>query len=223
MKKLTVLTPDDGAPPIFMPMVKEMMVDSGFELLNYFEYDMAAPDFTPYVTQALATKPDAMFFINGWPIFMGNMLKIARQNGFTGPIFGSHEDPYDIAEIAGPEASTDFYTHNIQMDSPKMTPLIQEILALGQDMFGKQSPTYVWGFNSCYCLVQAIEHAQSLDPKVVAEAWENMPSIDTVYGPGVMGGLKSYGIKHNVSYATPFSMLKDCKVEFIDFLPVELP
>ncbi len=57
----------------------------------------------------------------------------------------------------------------------------------------------------------------------MAEAWENMPSIDTVYGPGVMGGLKSYGIKHNVSYATPFSMLKDGKVEFIDFLPVELP
>ncbi|MGI5940409.1 MAG: ABC transporter substrate-binding protein [Thermoleophilia bacterium] len=222
-KNIAVLTPDDGAPPIFMPIVKKIMEDSGFTLKGYVEYDMAASDFTPYVTQALAMKPDAMFFVNGWPIFMGNMLKIARQNGFTGPIFGSHEDPYDIAAIAGPAASTEFYTHNIQLDSPKMTPIIKEINAMATEMYGKPSATYVWSFNACYCLTQAIEAAQSLDPKVVAQKWESMPSIDTVYGPGVMGGLESYGIKHNVSYATPFSKLANGKVEFIDFLPVTLP
>jgi hypothetical protein len=56
----------------------------------------------------------------------------------------------------------------------------------------------VGGFNGVYALAQAIEKAQSLDPKVVAAAWEKMDTIDTGNGMGRMGGMEVYGIKHVV-------------------------
>jgi ABC-type branched-subunit amino acid transport system substrate-binding protein len=175
------------------------------------------------VVKALSYKPDALFMINGWPIHMGAMLKAARELGFTGPAFGCHEDPYDIAAVAGPAASTNFYVHNLQVDSPAMTPMIKEIMKLGQAKYGRQSPTYVWAWNAAYCLTQAIEKAQSLDPTVVKDSWEKMKSIDTAYGPGRIGGMKTYGINHNVSYKTPFTSLKDGKVVWVEWRKVPLP
>jgi branched-chain amino acid transport system substrate-binding protein len=223
VKNVGVLTPDDGAPPYLEPIVKQKGKAEGLNILPFVTWPLDATDFTPYVVKALANKPDAIFLINGWPIHMGAMLKAARELGFTGPMFGCHEDPYDIATVAGPNPSTNFYVHNLQVDSPAMTPMIKEIMKLGQTKYGRQSPTYVWAWNAAYCLTQAIEKAQSLDPTVVKNTWEKMKSIDTAYGPGRIGGMKTYGINHNVSYKTPFTSLKDGKVVWVEWRKVPLP
>ena len=223
VKNVGVLTPDDGAPPYLEPIVKRKGAEEGLNILPFVLWPLDATDFTSYVVKALSYKPDALFMINGWPIHMGAMLKAARELGFTGPAFGCHEDPYDIAAVAGPAASTNFYVHNLQVDSPAMTPMIKEIMKLGQAKYGRQSPTYVWAWNAAYCLTQAIEKAQSLDPTVVKDSWEKMKSIDTAYGPGRIGGMKTYGINHNVSYKTPFTSLRDGKVVWVEWRKVPLP
>jgi branched-chain amino acid transport system substrate-binding protein len=223
VKNIGVLTPDDGAPAYIEPAFKKKAAEEKLNPLPFVLWPLDATDFTSYVVKALANKPDALFMINGWPIHMGAMLKAARELGFTGPAFGCHEDPYDIATVAGPAASTNFYVHNLQVDSPAMTPMIKEIMQLGQAKYGRQSPTYVWAWNAAYCLTQAIEKAQSLDPTVVQSTWEKMKSIDTAYGPGRIGGMKTYGINHNVSYKTPFTSLKDGKVVWIEWRKVPLP
>jgi branched-chain amino acid transport system substrate-binding protein len=223
VKNVGVLTPDDGAPPYLEPIVKQKGAQEGLNILPFVLWPLDATDFTSYVVKALAHKPDALLLINGWPIHMGAMLKAARELGFTGPAFGCHEDPYDIATVAGPAASTNFYVHNLQVDSPAMTPMIKEIMKLGQAKYGRQSPTYVWAWNAAYCLTQAIEKAQSLDPTAVKNIWEKMKSIDTAYGPGRVGGMKTYGINHNVSYKTPFTSLKDGKVVWVEWRKVPLP
>jgi branched-chain amino acid transport system substrate-binding protein len=223
VKNVGVLTPDDGAPPYLEPIIKQKGEEEGLNILPFVLWPLDATDFTSYVVKALSYKPDALLLINGWPIHMGSMLKAARELGFTGPAFGCHEDPYDIATVAGPAASTNFYVHNLQVDSPEMTPMIKEIMKLGQAKYGRQSPTYVWAWNAAYCLTQAIEKAQSLDPTVVKDTWEKMKSIDTAYGPGRIGGMKTYGINHNVSYKTPFTSLKDGKVVWVEWRKVPLP
>jgi branched-chain amino acid transport system substrate-binding protein len=223
VKNVGVLTPDDGAAPYLEPIVKQKGTEEGLNILPFVLWPLDATDFTSYVVKALSYKPDALFMINGWPIHMGAMLKAARELGFTGPAFGCHEDPYDIATVAGPAASTNFYVHNLQVDSSAMTPMIKEIMKLGQAKYGRQSPTYVWAWNAAYCLTQAIEKAQSLDPTVVKNSWEKMKSIDTAYGPGRIGGMKTYGINHNVSYKTPFTSLKDGKVVWVEWRKVPLP
>ncbi len=223
LKTISVLTPDDGAPAFFEPVFNQKAAAEGLESLGFVLWPLDTTDFTTFVVNALAPNPDALFLINGWPIHMGAMLKAAREMGFTGPVFACHEDPYDIREVAGVEASTEFYTHNIKMDAPEMTDMIKEIASRGEAKYGKASPTHVWGWNAAYCLVQAIEEAQSLDPAVVKNSWEQMTSIDTAYGPGKIGGLNTYGINHTVSYPMPLTALQDGEVVWIMWQEVPLP
>lgn len=223
LKTISVLTPDDGAPAFFEPVFNQKAAAEGLESLGFVLWPLDTTDFTTFVVNALAPNPDALFLINGWPIHMGAMLKAAREMGFTGPVFACHEDPYDIREVAGVEASTEFYTHNIKMDAPEMTDMIKEIASRGEAKYGKVSPTHVWGWNAAYCLVQAIEEAQSLDPAVVKNSWEQMTSIDTAYGPGKIGGLNTYGINHTVSYPMPLTALQDGEVVWVMWQEIPLP
>lgn len=222
-KTITVVTPDDGAPPYLEPIFKQKAAEEGFEVLDFVLWSLDTTDFVPIAVKALASKPDAIFLINGWPIHMGSTLKAAREMGFTGPVFACHEDPYDIREVAGREASTEFYVHNVKIDAPEMTPMIKEIAKRAEAKYGRASPTYVWGWNACYCLAQAIEEAQSLDPTVVRDSWEKMASIETCYGAGKLGGLKTYGINHTVSYPMPLAALKNGEVVWVKWQPVPLP
>ncbi len=223
LKSIAVVTPDDGAPPFFEPVFKQKAAAEGLDVVGWELYALDTEDYTPVTVKALASDPDALFLINGWPIMMGSILKAARELGFTGPVFACHEDPYDIREVAGPEASTEFYVHNIKIDDPGMTDMIKEINERSQAKYGRTSPTYVWGFNAPYCLVQAIEEADSLDPAVVKDSWEKMNSIKTVYGDGRMGGMSTYGINHTVSYPMPLSALQDGEVVWIKWQEVPLP
>lgn len=223
LKTISVITPDDGAPAFFEPVFRQKAADEGLEVVDWVLWPLDTTDFTTFVVNALAPNPDALFLINGWPIHMGSILKIAREMGFTGPVFACHEDPYDIREVAGVEASTEFYTHNVMMDDPEMTSMIKEIASRGEAKYGRASPTHVWGWNAPYCLVQAIEAANSLDPTVVRDSWEEMTSIDTAYGDGRIGGLDTYGINHTVSYPMPLSALQDGEVVWIMWQEVPLP
>ena len=64
--------------------------------------------------------------------------------------------------------------------------------------------------NGLYVSVKAIEKAQSLDPKEVAAVWEkDWDSIDTLFGPGKIGGMETYGIKHSVYYSIPIQVLEN--------------
>jgi len=220
---ISVLTPDDGAPAFFEPVFDQKAAAEGLEKVGWVLWPLDTTDFTTFVVNALAPEPDAIFLINGWPIHMGAMLKAARELGFTGPVFACHEDPYDIREVAGVEASTEFYVHNVKMDDPEMTDMIREIASRGEATYGKASPTHVWGWNACYCLTQAIEEAQSLDPAVVKDSWEQMTSIDAAYGSGRIGGLSTYGINHTVSYPMPLSALQDGEVVWVKWQEVPLP
>jgi len=223
LKTITVLSPDDGGPPYIEPVFKKKAEEEGLTLNEFVLWSLEATDLQPSVQKALSSNPDALYFINGWPIHMGSMLKAARQLGFTGPVFACHEDAYDIREVAGVENSTEFYTHNITIESSEMTPEIKEIIQLANATYGKMSATYVWGWSPVACLMEAIEAAQSVDPEVVKNTWEQMETIDTVYGEGRMGGLSTYGINHNVSAPMALTALKDGEVVWIKWQDVPLP
>jgi branched-chain amino acid transport system substrate-binding protein len=223
VKTFSVLTPDDGAPPFLEPVFRKKAQAEGLELKDFVLWSLDTQDFTPVTVKAVSTKPDAIFLVNGWPIHMGSMLKAAREMGFNGPVMACHEDPYDIREVAGKQASTDFYTHNVAMDDPAMTPMIKEIGKLGKARFGRTSPTHIWGWSPSWSLVQAIVAAKNLDPTAVKEAWEKMKTIETPYGTGKMGGLKTYGINHNVSAPMPLVSLRNGEVKWVKWQDVPMP
>jgi hypothetical protein len=139
---------------------------------------------------------------------MGQMLKNVRTLGNSKPVFVcSMTPPQDIMKIAGPDASTNFFGHGISADVtiPDEPAITQEVIAMAvaDPAIGRFDMMMVQGFDAVYTMVQAIQNAQSLDPQVVAAAWAKMDSIDTVIGPGKMGGLETYGINHSVYAQLP--------------------
>ena len=224
VKSVAYIIPDDGSVPYLAKLFTEKATSMGYEVATVGKWAMTTQDFSPIITKVLASKPDAIAFANGWPQATGSMLKIIRDMGFKGPVFGcNYDDAYQMMEIAGKEASTDFFIHQIDLDSPDMTPMIKEIKKRAEAKHGKAYGMHIWGFNPLYELKQVIEAAQSTDPAVLKDTWEKMKTIDTVYGPGRMGGLKTYGINHTVSAPCPIVALMDGKVKWVKWVDVYSP
>lgn len=224
VKSVAYIIPDDGSVPYLDKLFREKATSIGYEVATVGKWAMTTQDFSPIITKVLASKPEAIAFANGWPQATGSMLKIIRDMGFKGPVFGcNYDDPYQIMEIAGKEASTDFFIHQIDLDSPDMTPMIKEIKKRAEAKYGKAYGMHIWGFNPLYELKQVIEAAQSTDPAVLKDTWGKMKTIDTVYGPGRMGGLKTYGINHTVCAPCPIVALMDGKVKWVKWVDVYSP
>jgi branched-chain amino acid transport system substrate-binding protein len=221
VNSIAYIIPDDGSVPYLDKMFREKATSIGYKVATVEKWAMTTQDYTPIITKVLASKPDAIAFANGWPQATGSMLKITREMGFKGPVFGcNYDDAYQIREIAGTEASTDFFIHQIDLDSPDMTPMIKEITKRAKAKYGKVYGMHIWGFNPLYELKQVIEAAQSTDPTALKDTWEKMNTIDTVYGPGKMGGLKTYGINHTVCAPCPIVSLMNGEVKWVKWVDV---
>jgi branched-chain amino acid transport system substrate-binding protein len=220
-KRVTYVIPDDGSVRYLDPLFHKKAKAKGLEVASIAKWAMDTQDFTPVVTGILAAKPDAIAFANGWPAATGAMLKVAREMGFNGPVFGcNYDDPYQVRQIAGKGNSHDFFIHALVMDSPDMTPMIKMLIKLAKEKYGVAYAWHGWGFNAVYVLSQAIEAAQSLDPTEVKNTWEKMDKIKTIYGPGRMGGKKTYGINHTVTHPSPIAALVNGEVKWVRWMDV---
>lgn len=209
VKTIAYVLIDDGQIADNTPQVTASATKLGLTILgDIIGFSPPTVDFMPIAQQAVARHADAIMLGNGPTNYMGQMLKNVRTLGFTGPVFVcSMTPPQDIIKIAGPDASTNFFGHGISeaVTIPGAPAITQEVIAMAvaDPQIGRFDMMMVQGFDSVYTLVQAIQNAQSLDPQVVAAAWAKMTAIDTVLGPGTMGGLDTYGINHSVYTQLP--------------------
>ena len=209
VKTIAYVLIDDGQIADNTPQVKASAEKLGLTIVgDIIGFAPPTVDFMPIAQQAVARGADAIMLGNGPTDYMGQMLKDVRTLGNTKPVFVcSMTPPQDIMKIAGPDASTNFFGHGISADVtiPDEPAITQEVIAMAvaDPAIGRFDMMMVQGFDAVYTMVQAIQNAQSLDPQVVAAAWAKMDSIDTVIGPGKMGGLETYGINHSVYAQLP--------------------
>ncbi len=174
-------------------------------------------DFTPIAQKAVALNTDAIMIGNAITPWFGLTIKAIRGLGYTKPIFTSCDAIVltDIAGVAGKDAEG-FFGASIPSDPniPKLPQIGKDVIKMASDKGWTLNSMQVQGFSAVYSLSQAIQAANSLDPKVVAQKWEQMTNIDSIFGQGKMGGKQTYGVNHNVYYPTPMSEIKDGKVVF---------
>ena len=224
VKSVVFIIPDDGSIPYLGKIVKEHAEKLGLTVKgNVIGWTHDTVDFVPIAAKAIARNPDAIHMTNGWPGPLGSILKAAREAGYTKPIVSFHNPAPDIKKVAGAAASTNFITNGIIWDDPSNPPLIKEIGAKFVKKYGNAFYYQFWGFNLIYNLTKAIEAAQSLDPTVVRDKWEKMETIDTIYGTGRMGGLKTYGIKHSVGHPLAIQVLDNGQVKQVKWVDVYTP
>lgn len=226
-KTIAFIQIDDGNFRDIDPVVRKAARQLGLEILgDMIGYTPAIVDISPIVQKAISLDPDAMMVGNGPTAYLAQILKAARISGYTKPVFScSNAPPQDVLTIVGKEAATNFFGHGIAIDYniPDLPDITKEIMKIAEKQVGFLNFEQIHGFNAVYALAQVIEKAQSLDPKIVAAKWEEMDSIDTSFGPGKMGGLETYGVKHNVYFTKPIMRLDNGNLLFGDWIPAHMP
>lgn len=214
VKTFAVVTPDDGAVPYLVPIAKKLMTDYGFTMVGEaVAFPNEMEDFSPIAAKLNAIKgADAVFVLNGSPVHVGLIAKGLRALGNTKPIiYQGLSSGADIMAVAGKEASNDILSMGLWPLAPGNPPLLDEIY----NRSGQKMPIFLFNPNGLWVLAKVIQAADSLDPAVVKAKWESMDSVDCLFGKGLFGGDKTYGVKHHaVSHPLPYQVLKNGKPTF---------
>lgn len=225
VKTIAFILIDDGQIADNDPVVRATATKLGLSIKgDIIGYAPTTTDFTPIAQKAVALNADAIMIGNAITPWFALNIKAIRALGYTKPIF-SCCDAFvlpDIVGIAGKDAEG-FFGPSIPSDPniPDLPQIAKDVIKMATDKGWQLNSMHVQGFSAVYSLVQAIEAANSLDPKVVAAKWEKMDKIDTIFGPGKMGGLQTYGVNHNVYYKTPISSVKNGAVQFETWISLD--
>jgi branched-chain amino acid transport system substrate-binding protein len=213
VRKVAIVTPDDGAVPYVTPIAKKLLAAQGISVVgDVIAYPNEMQDFSPIAAKLNAIKEaDAIFMQNGLVPHMGGIIKGLRELGNNKPYAGSLPARIgQVTNIAGVNAMKDVFSIAYTPNDPDMPPVAKEIIKRVVDKYGPGYQLEMSGPNCLWILKEVIEAAQSLDPTVVKEKWESMDEVDTIFGPAKICGDETFGIKHHVvASPQPIQMLKD--------------
>jgi hypothetical protein len=132
-------------------------------------------------------------------------------------------DIYVARDIAG-QYGTDYYVIGYALDSPEMTPMINELREIWPEKYGAtMTVDHLLGWECLWTLTQGIEEAQSLDSTVVRDTLAQMDNIETPFGTGEMAGLETFGLKHVLIRPIGIAVLMDGMVSHIKWVMPVLP
>jgi len=203
-KKIAVCGVTEACTVALFDWLGQYLPSRGLERVGQLE--QMAPDtadYNPPVQRLLSAKPDAILVAVSTPTTWGFVTKAAREQGFKGPVMcATHLDVEFANTIAG-GGNTDMFGAGVCLSDLEALPQEMkdahaEYQAKGYPAQDEIADVYLVGYNGLWVLLQAIEKAQSVDPKVVYEAYQKMTqpgSFKTLWGEGAyVGGLESTGV-----------------------------
>jgi branched-chain amino acid transport system substrate-binding protein len=225
VKTVALIDPDEPGGIYYASLSEDAVKAHGLTVAVKEMYPQFTQDYYPVLTKVLAAKPDALDAGAGFPNQMVTILKQVRELGFTGPVWTFTPcDLYPVLNAVGKEFSTNFFNVSVDLEGNDVPSMIKEIQKQWEAKYtGPFVLDAVNGWDSLWCLVQAIEEAQSFDPSQVAASWEKIDKIETSFGTGHMGGLKTYGINHLVVRKLPICTLDNGAVKFGKWYSPDFP
>ncbi|MBW2000164.1 MAG: ABC transporter substrate-binding protein [Deltaproteobacteria bacterium] len=208
---------------------KKVAERHGIKVLASEFYPLESFDLYPIHTRLLSYRPDAIDIGNSPPDHASLHVKAARELGFRGPIFyHSPMDPAIILRAVGAVKSNDVFGAGVDINSPKN--VTNEMRVVAKYWQAKYKEPFVsdslMAFDVVWALCQAMEKAQSVDPKRVLDALDTMTrpgSLRSVYGPAHMGGLKTLGVNRVLVRPVPLSVIKNGKIDLLSLTLPKLP
>ncbi len=213
VKKVAIVTPDDGAVPYVIPIAKKLLAQQGISVVGEaVAYPNEMQDFSPIAAKLNAIKDaDAIFLQNGLVPHLGGIVKGLRELGNNKPVAGSLPARIgQVVNITGVKAMKDVFTIAYTPKDQNIPPVAKEIINRTVAKYGADYQLEMSGPNCLWILKEVIKEAQSLDPTVVKGKWESMDKVETIFGPARICGDNTFGIKHHV-VASPqaVQILKD--------------
>lgn len=207
IKRLATLSPNDDTGWWSIKVEIQYTEKLGFETVSKEFFERGLTDFNPILLRMLAQKPD-IISVNAAPAgSVGLIIKQARELGFKGRfIHIGQVDTSVVAGIAGKENVEGTLVHGFVEE-----PLPESIKSWKErytKKYGAWNATSIDFANPALAFVAAVKKAQSLDPKKIAQAMQEI-EFDTLWGKAHFGGKDYYGNKNQIVYAMPFSEVKD--------------
>jgi len=169
------------------------------------ELEQMAPDtadYNPPVQRILSANPDAILVAVSTPTTWGFVTKAAREQGFTGPVLcATHLDVEFADRIAG-GGNTDMFGAGVCLSdiaalSADMQAAHEAYAAEGYPAADEIADVYLVGYNGMWVLLQAIQAAQSVEPRDVFENYQTLTTkgdLKTLWGDAFVAGIESTGI-----------------------------
>ncbi len=217
VKKIAILHADDPGAESPREVTETEIQKHGLRLVSKDVFKIGSEDFYPVLTKTLARQPDAIDIIFGVEPWAAGIVNQARELGFTGPVFGlaTFGDINRVKSMLNPEYAYDVFEGFPDVLSPKMPAKVRDFRALfKQETKEELDINGALLLNALYVTLQGIQKAQSFDTEKVAKTLETMKKIDTIWGPGRMGGEDFCGVNHVVRTAIPISRIMKNRVEF---------
>lgn len=213
-KTCVMIIPDDGTEPYLMPLVTPILQSMGYTILNDGKavlYPNDMQDFSPIASKLNSLDPDIMFQAQAAPPaaygILGGMRALGNDAAYVSTLFPG--DPNNVIAAVGPEAATNFAFLNYTKDDPGYGPLLKELIS----RLSPDAPFFTFTLGNCLMvLTNVMEAADSLDVDDIKAKWESMDTIEGVYGTGKVGGLKTFGARHAVTWPEPYNMVMNGKV-----------
>jgi branched-chain amino acid transport system substrate-binding protein len=213
VKSVVVVNPDDGGIPYSKALWTKALGDSGMTMAgDIITYANELVDFSPIAAKIAARKADAIFHVNGIGPQVSPIVKGLREQGDERWYFhaGMTRCP-DIKKLAGAGARkvvTLAVTPGAPGNTPQMEEFIKKVYAKFADP--KDQPSLIiQNSTAVWVLPQILQAANSLDAKEILKALPKMDKIETLMGPGRMGGEKTYGIKQAVTHPLPSQIIDE--------------
>ena len=221
VKKVSIVSPDDGAIPYLIPKVKNLLKKNGITTVgNVVAFPNQMEDVSPIAAKVNAIKDvDAVFYVNGSTVDIANIAKALRALGNNKPIVGNGlYRGEDFISVCGEEAADNIITVGMTAYAKNNPPVFDKLF----EKAGKEYPIQYDTPNSLWVLAQVIEAANSIDPAVVKAKWESMDKVDTLFGPGIICGDEMYApLKHHaVSQPQQYTKLVKGKSVFGGWIDV---
>jgi branched-chain amino acid transport system substrate-binding protein len=225
-KTVAIVAPEDPATIEDSQHLGNAAKANGLKVVATEYYPFGTADFYPMWTKILTAKPEVVASSAGLPEWMGGVVKQGRELGFKGPfclpMLGA--DPNVIVKMAGSDYATDIFATNFDYTSEAMPTMVKEMGRVIKEKIGAEiTADSFMAFEALWALAQAIEHAQSVDPTVVKNAFEKMTKIDMATGPGTLAGLKTYGVNHIAIRSIPIIKIMNGKIEQLGWVEPILP
>jgi branched-chain amino acid transport system substrate-binding protein len=201
VKTIAMVAPNDETGWGTSKMAKRKAKEIGYKDVSEEFVDRGVIDFFPVLSKMLSKKPDAIILNSITPGNATLVLQQARQLGYKGILAGqSLYDTRMMVEKAGVEAAEGFIYRSLNLIAPDATPEMHEFYNNYANKYKEEiSPIAPSTYAALMILKMAIESAGTVDTTEVAKAMENIEGRQP-WGRGrfSMGGLKTFGAKHQI-------------------------
>jgi branched-chain amino acid transport system substrate-binding protein len=213
-KTCVMILPDDGTAPYLIPSVTPILESMGYKILNDGQavlYPNDMQDFSPVVSKLNSINPDIMFQPEAAPPavygILGGIRALGNHAVYIASLFPG--DPNNVITAVGADAATNFAFLNYTKDDPGLPPILKELIS----RLSPKAPFFTFTLGNCLmALTNVMKQANSLDIDAIKAKWESLDTIESVYGTGKVGGEKTYGGRHSVTFLMPYNMVMNGKV-----------